>query len=161
MRVEFCGDADKLEPFPEIDFVDFFNTHPKLRSFEAQGAMFAAVANRNSLKQVTANSMSRLYSPTVFLRRFRCLKSFYLQFKFKCRLFHLKISILSKVCDVFCAVDSYNCDSKFGGSVGDNPITSQRRTETRVFRIACEMQSTAPAPPHKTLPDEELRTSRG
>lgn len=24
MRVEFCGDADKLEPFPEIDFVDFF-----------------------------------------------------------------------------------------------------------------------------------------
>lgn len=53
MRVEFCGDADKLEPFPEIDFVDFFNNHPKLRSLEAQGAMFAAVANRNSLKQVT------------------------------------------------------------------------------------------------------------
>ncbi|BFI03293.1 hypothetical protein MPTK1_1g02570 [Marchantia polymorpha subsp. ruderalis] len=53
MRVEFCGDADKLEPFPEIDFVDFFKSHPKLRSFEAQGAMFAAVANRNSLKQLS------------------------------------------------------------------------------------------------------------
>lgn len=52
MRVEFCGDAEKLEPFPEIDFVDFFSSHPRLRSFEAQGAMFAAVANRKSLKQV-------------------------------------------------------------------------------------------------------------
>ncbi|CAM6086958.1 unnamed protein product [Calypogeia fissa] len=57
MRVEFCGDADKLEPFPEIDFVDFFNSHLKLRSFEAQGAMFAAVANRNSLKQLTPTTV--------------------------------------------------------------------------------------------------------
>ncbi|KAJ6961031.1 hypothetical protein NC652_000038 [Populus alba x Populus x berolinensis] len=29
MKVEFTGDFDNLQPFPEIDFVDFFNNHPK------------------------------------------------------------------------------------------------------------------------------------
>ncbi|XLT26386.1 hypothetical protein HN873_057678 [Arachis hypogaea] len=31
MKVEFTGDFEALQPFPEIDFVEFFNSHPKLR----------------------------------------------------------------------------------------------------------------------------------
>ncbi|KAK7412067.1 hypothetical protein VNO78_03513 [Psophocarpus tetragonolobus] len=53
MKVEFTGDNyDALQPFPEIDFVDFFNSHPKLRKFDIHGAMFAALCQRNSLKHV-------------------------------------------------------------------------------------------------------------
>ena len=52
MRVEFCGEGDKLEPFPEIDLVDFFSWFPKLKAFELQGAMFAALSHRNSLSKV-------------------------------------------------------------------------------------------------------------
>lgn len=52
MRVEFCGEGDKLEPFPEVDFVDFFSCHPKLKSFELQGAMFAALSQKNSLTKL-------------------------------------------------------------------------------------------------------------
>jgi len=54
MKIEFCGDHDTLEPFPEIDLVDFFNCHPKLKSFEIHGAMFAALCQKNSLKNVSA-----------------------------------------------------------------------------------------------------------
>lgn len=52
MKVEFTGDYDALQPFPEIDFVDFFNSHPKLRKFDIHGAMFAALCQKNSLKHV-------------------------------------------------------------------------------------------------------------
>jgi hypothetical protein len=52
MKIEFCGDHDTLEPFPEVDLVDFFNSHPKLIKFEIHGAMFAAMCQKNSLKNV-------------------------------------------------------------------------------------------------------------
>ncbi|KAH1051902.1 hypothetical protein AAZX31_08G183800 [Glycine max] len=52
MKVEFTGDYEALQSFPEIDFVDFFNNHPKLRKFDIHGAMFAALCQRNSLKHV-------------------------------------------------------------------------------------------------------------
>jgi hypothetical protein len=53
MKVEFCGDFDALQPFPEIDLVEFFNSHPKLCKFEIHGAMFAALCQKNSLKNVS------------------------------------------------------------------------------------------------------------
>ncbi|PIN20060.1 hypothetical protein CDL12_07258 [Handroanthus impetiginosus] len=53
MKVEFTGDSDNLLPFPEIDFVDFFNNHPELQTFDIHGAMFAALCQKNSL--VNAN----------------------------------------------------------------------------------------------------------
>ncbi|KAK7328270.1 hypothetical protein VNO77_22373 [Canavalia gladiata] len=52
MKVEFTGDYEALQPFPEVDFVDFFNSHPKLCKFDIHGAMFAALCQRNSLKHV-------------------------------------------------------------------------------------------------------------
>uniref|UniRef100_A0A0A9D7I6 F-box domain-containing protein n=1 Tax=Arundo donax TaxID=35708 RepID=A0A0A9D7I6_ARUDO len=52
MKIEFCGDLDALQPFPEVDLVDFFNSHPKLRKFEIHGAMFAALCQKNSLKNL-------------------------------------------------------------------------------------------------------------
>ncbi|XP_038887588.1 F-box protein At1g10780 [Benincasa hispida] len=52
MKVEFSGDFDALEPFPEIDFVEFFNNHPKLQKFDIHGAMFAALCQKHSLKNV-------------------------------------------------------------------------------------------------------------
>ncbi|XP_051132462.1 F-box protein At1g10780 [Andrographis paniculata] len=52
MKVEFTGDSDVFHPFPEIDFVDFFNSHPKLHTFDMHGAMFAALCQRDSLKNV-------------------------------------------------------------------------------------------------------------
>nr|GEZ32107.1 F-box protein At1g10780-like [Tanacetum cinerariifolium] len=36
----------------EIDFVDFFKSHPRLKSFEIHGAMFAALCQTNSLKNL-------------------------------------------------------------------------------------------------------------
>lgn len=54
MKVEFTGDFETLLPFPEIDFVDFFNSHPKLRRFDMHGAMFAALCQKNSLKHVNS-----------------------------------------------------------------------------------------------------------
>ncbi|KAK9286067.1 hypothetical protein L1049_014446 [Liquidambar formosana] len=52
MKVEFTGDFETLLPFPEIDFVDFFNSHPKLQKFDIHGAMFAALCQKNSLRNV-------------------------------------------------------------------------------------------------------------
>ncbi|PON94299.1 F-box domain containing protein [Trema orientale] len=52
MKVEFTGDFEALQPFPEIDFVDFFNNHPKLQKFDVHGAMFAALCQKNSLRSV-------------------------------------------------------------------------------------------------------------
>ncbi|KAJ9158601.1 hypothetical protein P3X46_024166 [Hevea brasiliensis] len=52
MKVEFTGDFDTLQPFPRIDFVDFFYSHPKLQEFDIHGAMFAALCHRNSLKNL-------------------------------------------------------------------------------------------------------------
>lgn len=52
MKVEFTGDHETLKPFPEIDLVDFFNNHQKLQKFDAHGAMFAALCQKNSLKNV-------------------------------------------------------------------------------------------------------------
>ena len=52
MKVEFTGDLESLFPFPEVDFVEFFNSHPKLQKFDIHGAMFAALCQKNSLKNV-------------------------------------------------------------------------------------------------------------
>ncbi|KAK9676293.1 hypothetical protein RND81_11G067200 [Saponaria officinalis] len=52
MKVEFTGDFENLLPFPEIDFVEFFSNHPKLQKFDVHGAMFAALCQKNSLKNV-------------------------------------------------------------------------------------------------------------
>ncbi|XP_062196113.1 F-box protein At1g10780-like [Phragmites australis] len=52
MKIEFCGDFDTLQPFPEVDLVEFFNSHLKLRKFEIHGAMFAALCQKNSLKNL-------------------------------------------------------------------------------------------------------------
>lgn len=53
MKIEFCGELVALQPFPEVDLVEFFNSHPKLRKFEIHGAMFAAMCQKNSLKRVS------------------------------------------------------------------------------------------------------------
>ncbi|GAB2283614.1 hypothetical protein Dimus_018120 [Dionaea muscipula] len=50
MKVEFTGDTEKLQPFPEVEFVEFFNSHPKLQKFDIHGAMFAALCQTNSLR---------------------------------------------------------------------------------------------------------------
>ncbi|KAL6501262.1 hypothetical protein OROHE_024909 [Orobanche hederae] len=52
MKVEFTGDSETLLPFPEVDFVEFFNSHPKLQIFDIHGAMFAALCQQKSLKNV-------------------------------------------------------------------------------------------------------------
>ncbi|EXB97337.1 hypothetical protein L484_024200 [Morus notabilis] len=52
MKVEFTGDFEALQPFPEIDLADFFNSHPKLQKFDIHGAMFAALCQKSSLKNV-------------------------------------------------------------------------------------------------------------
>ncbi|CAI9287014.1 unnamed protein product [Lactuca saligna] len=57
MKVEFTGDFEALLPFPEIDFVDFFKSHPKLKTFDIHGAMFAALCQKNSLKNVDSSFM--------------------------------------------------------------------------------------------------------
>ncbi|KAL8487923.1 hypothetical protein ACS0TY_024280 [Phlomoides rotata] len=54
MKIEFTGEAENLLPFPEIDFVEFFNSHPKLQTFDIHGAMFAATCQKNSLKYVNS-----------------------------------------------------------------------------------------------------------
>ncbi|KAK7247317.1 hypothetical protein RIF29_42198 [Crotalaria pallida] len=46
MKVEFTGDFEDLRPFPELDLVDFFNSHQKLQKFDIHGAMFAALRQR-------------------------------------------------------------------------------------------------------------------
>ncbi|KAF5755991.1 hypothetical protein HanRHA438_Chr17g0819071 [Helianthus annuus] len=56
MKVEFTGDFEALLPFPEIDFVDFFKSHPKLKTFDIHGAMFAALCQKNSLKNLSSKS---------------------------------------------------------------------------------------------------------
>ncbi|KAI5055509.1 hypothetical protein GOP47_0029030 [Adiantum capillus-veneris] len=53
MRVEFCGEGDMLEAFPEVDFVDFFSAHSKLKRCELHGAIFAALSQKNSLAKLT------------------------------------------------------------------------------------------------------------
>ncbi|GJN13206.1 hypothetical protein PR202_ga31551 [Eleusine coracana subsp. coracana] len=55
MKIEFCGDLNTLQPFPEVDLVEFFNSHPKLRKFEIHGAMFAALCQKNSLKNLDSS----------------------------------------------------------------------------------------------------------
>ncbi|MFS7979311.1 putative leucine-rich repeat domain superfamily, F-box-like domain superfamily [Helianthus anomalus] len=55
MKVEFTGDFEALLPFPEINFVDFFKSHPKLKTFDIHGAMFAALCQKNSLKNVDSS----------------------------------------------------------------------------------------------------------
>ncbi|KAG9451055.1 hypothetical protein H6P81_011020 [Aristolochia fimbriata] len=52
MKIEFSGDSNRLQPFPEVDLVDFFNNHQELQTFEIHGAMFAALCQRNSLKNL-------------------------------------------------------------------------------------------------------------
>ncbi|XP_010943115.1 F-box protein At1g10780 [Elaeis guineensis] len=59
MKIEFCGDFDTFQPFPEIDLVEFFNNHPKLRNFEIHGAMFAALCQKNSLKSLDSSFVIR------------------------------------------------------------------------------------------------------
>ncbi|KAG0482643.1 hypothetical protein HPP92_010727 [Vanilla planifolia] len=52
MKVEFSGDFETLQPFPQIDLVEFFNSHPKLQTLEIHGALFAALCQKNSLKKL-------------------------------------------------------------------------------------------------------------
>ncbi|KAK1264241.1 F-box protein [Acorus gramineus] len=52
MKIEFSGDFAKLQPFPHVGLVEFFNSHPYLRSFEIHGAMFAALCLKKSLISV-------------------------------------------------------------------------------------------------------------
>ncbi|XP_058097187.1 F-box protein At1g10780-like [Magnolia sinica] len=52
MKIEFTGDSNHLQAFPEIDLVEFFNNHPKLQNFEIHGAMFAALCQKNSLRSL-------------------------------------------------------------------------------------------------------------
>lgn len=47
MKVEFTGDSDSLQPFPEIDFVDFFNSHPKLIKFDLHGSVLLFLKENN------------------------------------------------------------------------------------------------------------------
>lgn len=54
MKIEFSGDEDRLQPFPEMDLVDFFNSHPRLMNFEVHGAMFAALSQRSSLAKLNS-----------------------------------------------------------------------------------------------------------
>ncbi|KQJ98602.1 F-box protein At1g10780 [Brachypodium distachyon] len=69
MKVEFCGEHDTLQPFPEVDLVEFFNSHPKLRKFEIHGAMFAALCQKNSLKNLDSRfSMSYLEEVLITVR---------------------------------------------------------------------------------------------
>lgn len=60
MKIEFTGDDQHLLAFPEIDFVEFFNSHPKLQIFDIHGAMFAAICQKNSLKRVSSHTTSAL-----------------------------------------------------------------------------------------------------
>ncbi|GAA0158751.1 hypothetical protein LIER_15696 [Lithospermum erythrorhizon] len=57
MKVEFTGDFEALLPFPEIDLVDFFNNHSKLQTLGIEGALFAALCQKNSLKNVDSKFM--------------------------------------------------------------------------------------------------------
>ncbi|KAL4562724.1 hypothetical protein LXL04_026754 [Taraxacum kok-saghyz] len=52
-----CGKLMALESLSirEIDFVDFFKSHPKLKSFDVHGAMFAALCQKNNLKNVDSS----------------------------------------------------------------------------------------------------------
>ncbi|KAF3778528.1 F-box protein [Nymphaea thermarum] len=52
MKIEFSGDSDRLQPFPEVDLVEFFNAHKKITKFEIHGAMFAALCQKNSLRNI-------------------------------------------------------------------------------------------------------------
>ncbi|KAK1400711.1 F-box/RNI-like superfamily protein [Heracleum sosnowskyi] len=52
MKVEFTGESEVLLPFPEFDFVGFFNNHAKLQKFDIHGAMFAALCQKNSLSHI-------------------------------------------------------------------------------------------------------------
>ncbi|KAL8154739.1 F-box protein At1g10780-like isoform X2 [Apium graveolens] len=52
MKVEFTGDSVELLPFPEINFVEFFNNHAKLEKLDIHGAMFAALSHKNSLRHI-------------------------------------------------------------------------------------------------------------
>ncbi|CAN6465951.1 unnamed protein product [Victoria cruziana] len=52
MKIEFSGDSDRLQPFPEVDLVEFFNAHKKITKFEIHGAMFAALCQKNSLRNL-------------------------------------------------------------------------------------------------------------
>lgn len=61
MKIEFCGDFDTLQPFPEIDLVDFFNNHPRLCKFEIHGALFAAFCQKNSLKNVSCKQHNSIF----------------------------------------------------------------------------------------------------
>ncbi|XP_059648160.1 F-box protein At1g10780 [Cornus florida] len=69
MKVEFTGDFEALLPFPEIDFVEFFNSHPKLQKFDIHGAMFAALCQKNSLKNVDSSFVIPCLEETVITVR--------------------------------------------------------------------------------------------
>ncbi|PWA63774.1 F-box domain, cyclin-like protein [Artemisia annua] len=69
MKVEFTGEFEDLLPFPEIDFVDFFKSHPKLKTFDVHGAMFATVYRKNSLKNVDSDFMIPCLEEVVIIVR--------------------------------------------------------------------------------------------
>lgn len=79
MKVEFCGNSETLLPFPEVDLVNFFNSHPKLLKFEIYGAMFASFCQKNSLAKVSLFSFLQVWV-VLFVNCFNLqqLKMFYI-----------------------------------------------------------------------------------
>ncbi|KAJ9537464.1 hypothetical protein OSB04_030197 [Centaurea solstitialis] len=61
-----CVDVFRIEhlqevvPFPEIEFVDFFKSHPKLKSLNISGGMIDALCNNHmtSIKNVVTSFKS-------------------------------------------------------------------------------------------------------
>ncbi|EOX97334.1 F-box/RNI-like superfamily protein, putative [Theobroma cacao] len=58
MEVRFTGDSETHLPFPKVDFVEFFHSHPKLQNFDIHGGMFASLCQKNSLKNVEPGFVS-------------------------------------------------------------------------------------------------------
>nr|XP_043627060.1 F-box protein At1g10780-like [Erigeron canadensis] len=112
MKVEFTGDFEALLPFPEIDLVDFFKSHPKLKTFEIHGAMFAALCQKNSLKNVDSDFMIpcleevviTVRSPLNAEQKMNTLESLV---KFGTKLKKMKIRILRMKSSHSCADDFF------------------------------------------------------
>lgn len=130
MKIEFSGDYDTLQPFPEIDLVEFFNGHPKLKIFEIHGAMFAALCQMNSLRNVSANSIW-----VVFLLCF-----FYL----------LVLNCLMEIAAGFEVQDSL-----LGRGSHHSTVTFERRAKIAHSRIVGSVQRAAAEVGNQSFADEE------
>ncbi|KAJ9537463.1 hypothetical protein OSB04_030196 [Centaurea solstitialis] len=68
----------EVVPFPEIDFVDFFKSHPKLESLDIRGGIIDAICNNHmtSIKNVAISSKSKLYTGLASAKKLRVDSSF-------------------------------------------------------------------------------------